>query len=171
MREAVYITIAAALGFGSAFQVSLLTAMGRARGSPEAAWVSILASITGAATLLTVRSIRGDDPILPAPFDRTAAVAILGAITGLALALSMRGLAPYFAITGLFGIAFLATAPIISPTLGLGLFVSATLAGQLTGAVLLDHIGVLGAEPHPIDPVRVAGIAALFLGVILIRSR
>lgn len=171
MKEAFYLAIAAALGFGSAFQVSLLTAMGRERGSTEAAWVSLLASITGAATILSIRAVRGDAPLLPVPFDRWAFVAMVGAVAGASLALSLRGLPLYFGITGLFGMAFLVTAPVITPTLGIGLFVSATLAGQLVGAVWLDHIGALGAEKHAIDPVRLAGVAALFVGVLLIRAR
>ncbi len=171
MKEAIYLVVAAALGFGSAFQVSLLTAMGRERGSTEAAWVSLLASVTGAATILSIRALRGDAPILPGPFDRWALVAAVGCVAAASLALSLRGLPLYYGITGLFGMAFLVTAPVITPTLGIGLFVSATLAGQLVGAVWLDHIGALGAEEHPIDPVRLAGVAALFLGVILIRAR
>ena len=109
--------------------------------------------------------------MLPVPFDRWAFVVAVGSVAAASLFLSLRGLPPYFGITGLFGVAFLVTAPVITPTLGIGLFVSATLAGQLVGAVWLDHIGALGADKHPVDPVRLAGVAALFVGVLLIRAR
>ncbi len=171
MKDAGYILFAALLGAGSAFQVSLLVAMGRERGAAEAAWVSILASVTGAAAVISVRALRGDVPVLPGPFDRAFVVATVGIMTGTSLALSLRGIAPYFGVTGLFGVLFLVTAPVITPRLGIGLFVSVTLAGQLVGAVLLDHVGALGAEPHRIDLVRVLGIIMLFAGVVLIRSR
>lgn len=43
------------------------------------------------------------------------------------------------------------------------------MAGQLIVSVLLEHFGVLVAEPHPISVLRVVGLALVFGRVALIR--
>ena len=61
--------------------------------------------------------------------------------------------------------AIILTFPILGPGLGFGLVV----AGQLIVSVLLEHFGILVAQPHPISVLRVVGLALVFTGVALIR--
>ena len=52
--------------------------------------------------------------------------------------------------------------------IGAGGVVAATIAGQLTGAVVVDRLGVLGLTEVPITPLRVTGVALLALGTYLV---
>jgi bacterial/archaeal transporter family-2 protein len=78
--------------------------------------------------------------------------------------------APWYAwlggICGAFSLtAIILTYPKLGPGLGFGLVV----AGQLVVSVLLEHFGVLVAQPHPISVLRVVGLGLVFGGVALIR--
>jgi uncharacterized membrane protein YdcZ (DUF606 family) len=42
-------------------------------------------------------------------------------------------------------------------------------AGQLIVSVLLEHVGMLVSQPHPISVLRVVGLGLVFSGVALIR--
>lgn len=79
-----------------------------------------------------------------------------------------RGLPWYFLTGGLLGATYVTTVLVTVRTLGAGAVVAATIAGQLTASVALDHFGLLGVERQPISVVRVAGIALLAAGVYLI---
>lgn len=161
---------ALAIGIGAAVQTSMLGAMGRSRGPTEAAWMSILATVVGLSTVMAVRVARGDAPLLPAPFDRGYVYAAAAAAAGLGIVLVTRGIAPYFAAMGLFGLAFIVGAATIAPRLGVALFLSATIAGQLLGAMWLDGIGAFGGTVHAWTPLRVAGATMLLAGVVLVRG-
>jgi bacterial/archaeal transporter family-2 protein len=52
----------------------------------------------------------------------------------------------------------------IGATLTLGL----TFAGQMLTALLLDHYGAFGLAKYPANPIRIAGVLIVFLGVSLI---
>ena len=53
-------------------------------------------------------------------------------------------------------------------TLGAGGVTAATVAGQLTAAVVIDRLGVLGLEKTPITLARVIGVLLLFAGTVLV---
>ena len=161
---------ALAIGFGAAVQTSMLGAMGRARGPAEAAWVSILGTVCGVGALLAVRAARGDAPVLPPPFDRGAVYAVVAAGAAVVVVLATRGIAPYFVVTGLFGLAFIVGAATIGPRLGLALFLSAAIAGQLLGAMALDAMGAFGGTVHGVTAMRMAGATMLLAGVALVRG-
>jgi transporter family-2 protein len=65
---------------------------------------------------------------------------------------------------------FLLSASFLAPRIGIGLFLAAFVAGQIGGGVLLDHLGVFGATVRPVDAPRLLGIAALLVGVVLVRG-
>ena len=170
MQQWLWIAVVVALGGSQALQVALLGAMSRSRGPSEAAWVSILGSLAGLSAALMLRALAGDRPLLPAPLDHPVVPGLLGALCGAVLALAVRGIPPAFAVTGLIAVPYLLAASFLAPRLGVGLFLAAIIAGQLVGAVLLDHFGSFGAAVRPIDPVRLAGVGALLLGVLLVRG-
>ena len=82
---------------------------------------------------------------------------------------AMRSL-PWYAWTGgLYGAFFVATAAWAAPRLGVTLFLTAAIAGQLALALLLDRIGAFGLARVEIGPVRLLGVGLVLAGVVLAR--
>jgi transporter family-2 protein len=169
MTQALLILVAAVSGGGIAMQASMLGAIGAARSPAAGVWISVLATVIGLAALVAYRSATSSIG-LPSPFDRPAVAIVVAVSAAVLLVFSARDLDPYFALTGLMPIPFIFGAGFLAPRLGVGLFISAVIAGQLTAAVLFDHIGAFGGNVIRVDFVRVAGIAALMVGVVLIRG-
>ena len=80
----------------------------------------------------------------------------------------LRGIPWWYLVGGLIGAVFVASSLVTVRTLGAGGVVAATVAGQLTGSVVIDHFGLLGLEKQPVNLVRVVGIVLLAAGVFLI---
>lgn len=170
MKDAVWIAVVVSLGMTQALQVSLLGAMSRQRGPAEAAFVSIMGTFVGLTLALTMRGFQGSRPALPAPFDQPFATGVLAVASGAVLVLGLRGLPWGFAVTGLLAMPYLLAASFLAPRIGVGLFLAALIAGQLGGGVLLDQIGAFGGATRPVDAVRILGIIALLVGVVLVRG-
>jgi transporter family-2 protein len=69
---------------------------------------------------------------------------------------------------GILGAGYVTAALLSVRTLGTGGVIAATIAGELTVAVLIDQFGGFGVTQQSITPVRVAGIVLLTLGVLLV---
>jgi transporter family-2 protein len=69
---------------------------------------------------------------------------------------------------GLFGIVYITVSVLLSPRLGLALFFTLVVAGQMLTAILLDHYGLLGAEVKPANLGRIAGVLLVLAGVWLV---
>jgi len=74
----------------------------------------------------------------------------------------------HFVVGGLLGGVYVITALIAVRTLGAGGVTAATIAGQLTMAVLLDRAGALGLDQRELSLDRVIGVALLAAGVYLV---
>ncbi|MDX6667468.1 MAG: bacterial/archaeal transporter family-2 protein [Solirubrobacteraceae bacterium] len=74
----------------------------------------------------------------------------------------------YYLTGGVLGAAYVTTVLVTVRPLGAGGVVAATIAGQLTTAVVVDQLGVLGVARHPITAARVGGVALLALGTFLV---
>ncbi len=164
------LALALIIGAGAAIQTSMLGSIGRERGATEAGWQSILATVMGISAILAIRSLRGDPPALPAPLDRAALQVAVAVIAAIGLVFTVRGLEPYYLIVGFFGLAFIVGAASLTPKLGVALFLSATIAGQLVGALLLDQVGAFGNQVHTLTASRLLGVAALMVGLVLVRG-
>ena len=158
-----------AIGIGAATQIAMVGALARQRGIPEATWISLLATITGVALVLGARAVRGDMPALPAPLNQALPFLVVSGGAGLLLILSLRGIAPYYAVTGLFAVAFLLGTAALVPRIGVGLFFIVNASGTLLGSAVFDHIGAFGASPHPFTPMRAAGFLVVFAGIAVVR--
>jgi len=79
-----------------------------------------------------------------------------------------RHLSWYYLTGGILGAAYVTSVLVTVRTLGAGGVVAATIAGQLTMAVVVDQLGILGVAKQPITALRLAGIALLTAGVWLI---
>ena len=128
-----------------AFQAPLNGGLGKAIGSAQATFVSFL---TGTVLLLVVSVFaRGG-------LGRISDVGEVGAW--------------YYLTGGLLGAAYVGTALVTVATLGAGGVTAATIAGQLTASMVVDHYGWFGVEPSRITVVKLAGVALLAAGTYLI---
>lgn len=75
----------------------------------------------------------------------------------------------YLYFGGLLGVCFVTIALLSVPRIGGTAFLAAMLTGQMAGAMLMDHFGLLGVPVHPISMTRLAGITLLGVGVWLVQ--
>lgn len=69
---------------------------------------------------------------------------------------------------GILGAGYVTMALLSVRSLGTGGVIAATIAGELTVAVLIDQFGWFGVTQQVITPTRVLGIVLLALGVLLV---
>ncbi|CAL1690778.1 hypothetical protein MMB232_00912 [Brevundimonas subvibrioides] len=80
-----------------------------------------------------------------------------------------RGLPAYAWFGGLYGAIFVVAAAWAVPRLGVAMTITLMVAGQLLLSLVLDHFGALGVPQNPISLTRVAGVALVVAGVLLVR--
>lgn len=68
---------------------------------------------------------------------------------------------------GVVGAGYVIAATFGVPVIGAAGFIALIIFGQMTGSLILDHYGVLHPA-RPINPVRIAGVLLVLLGVILV---
>jgi transporter family-2 protein len=169
MSSTIYLSIAVLVGVGAATQSALLAAMGQDKGPYEGTWINMLAAIGGLAAIFVVRAVAGIEPDLPAPFSHAAGFAVVVVLAGIALAISMRGLDPVYAITGLFAIGYLLGIGYGAPKIGVALFVAGVTVGQLAGSLVYDHIGAFGLAVHHASFARITGLCVVLAGALIVR--
>ena len=142
----IYLLAAGTLGVFVAWQPLMNAVLARATGSAiGASAISILVAFLGALVLLAVYG-RGD-------MSRAALTSV-----------------PWWVyLAGLIGTAFVAGGVMIAPVTGALLFVLCVVAGQLFGATLADHFGAVGIQVRPISLERLAGLALVLAGVVLVQ--
>jgi transporter family-2 protein len=137
-------TIATAIVGGLiALQAPINSGLGKATGTFPAAAISF---IVGTAVLIGIVLVSGD----------------VGKMSG------VTDVRWHYLIGGLLGAAYVTTVLLTVRTLGAGGVTAATVAGQLTAAVIIDRLGILGLEGKPITLGRVIGVALLFTGTLLV---
>lgn len=80
-----------------------------------------------------------------------------------------RGLPWYAWVGGLYGAVFVVAAAWGVPRLGVATTITLMVAGQLLLSLVLDHFGAMGVPKHPMNWGRVAGVALVLGGVLLVR--
>lgn len=169
MTTLLSVLAALAIGAGGAVQSAMLGALGRERTPVGAAWVSVWATVGGLALLLAIRSLRDGDAPTP-PLRRPELLGALALVSLGVLVVALRGLPWHFAVTGMFGLAFIIGAGVIVPKIGVAFWVGGTLTGTLIAGVLLDHVGAFGATATPASPARLIGVGMLVAGLGMIRG-
>jgi transporter family-2 protein len=77
---------------------------------------------------------------------------------------------PYYAwFGGLYGAFFVAVAAFAAPRIGVGPLITTGIAGQIVGALVLDHFGVLGLPRDPVTLTKLFGAALVLAGVVLVQ--
>lgn len=80
-----------------------------------------------------------------------------------------RALPAYAWVGGLYGAVFVVAAAWAVPRLGVATTITLMVAGQLMLSLVLDHFGALGVPEAPISLTRLAGVALVIGGVLLVR--
>jgi len=80
------------------------------------------------------------------------------------------GRAPWWGyVGGLIGAGFVFSIAYVTPILGTSLAISASLLGQVTGGLALDHVGAFGFPRRHLNGRRLLGATLVLVGVLLIR--
>jgi transporter family-2 protein len=69
---------------------------------------------------------------------------------------------------GVLGASYLSASIVIAPRLGAAALMALVICGQLTAAIVLDQLGLLGLPYRPVSVLRLAGVGLLLLGAVLV---
>jgi transporter family-2 protein len=72
---------------------------------------------------------------------------------------------------GVFGAIFILTLTFLAPRLGVGTAVSWLVTGQILGALVVDHLGLLRSPVFAVTPLRLAGASLMIVGLFLALRR
>ena len=144
-------------------------------------WLLILAVIaTGALIPLQAGINASLRAALDSPIFATIVNFTVGGVLLVAYALASRAPVPALAeaarapwwtwVGGSMGALLVLTGVLASHRLGAATFIACTILGQMAGSVVLDHFGWVGYEPHPVNGMRLLGLALLGAGVYVIRT-
>ncbi|MBX9623326.1 MAG: DMT family transporter [Gemmataceae bacterium] len=117
---------------------------------------------------------------LGGPMPATLVSLAVGAAAALAYCLLTRAPAPTKAdlaaapwwawAGGLLGVVYLWSAVVAAPRVGVAVTFALVIAGQVITSSIIDHFGLLGADPHPATPARLLGALLVVAGVGLMAS-
>lgn len=147
MQTAFLYLLALGAGISVSVQQVLNGGLRSALGSP--AWAGLFSYVGGLLTMIVVVIALGEH----VPSWKTVAGVPWWAWSG-----------------GVFGGTFILLAILLLPSLGAATLFALIIAGQMLATITLDHFGVLGLAPHPINLSRLLGAALLIGGVILIKD-
>ena len=95
--------------------------------------------------------------------------AVVAATQGKLFSPALKQVPWYAWIGGFYGAFFVAVAAFVAPRVGIGVLLTAAVAGQLAAALVLDHYGLLGLAKHPVTITRAAGFLLVVAGAALVR--
>jgi len=141
-------------------------------------WIFILLALVAGAAMpvqaginLRLRYSLGD-PVFAAFVSFTvgaAALAVYTFATRPVPTLAMASSAPWWAWAGgLLGAFFVTISIILAQQIGAASSMAWLLAGQFLAALVLDHFGLVSYAVHPASWPRVAGVALVVLGAVLV---
>jgi thiamine biosynthesis protein ThiS len=170
VMDALLLLLAFGAGLAAATQILVNGAMGEERGVPEALLVSVTVTYGSAVSFMLIRlALLGDLNLnTPGkPLFYLLPLAIIGLLAFLGL---MRGLEWYYFLGGLAGALIVFTVAFTGPRIGIATTSAALIAGQMVGAILWDHMGLLSQAKDPIDALKVVGVLLIVGGVVLVRG-
>jgi transporter family-2 protein len=56
----------------------------------------------------------------------------------------------------------------VVPKIGAAVMIASVITGQMTAALIIDHIGLLGIPKNPVDLYRIGGLVCLAVGIKLL---
>ena len=96
-----------------------------------------------------------------------ASLLVLAVTAGLAPLASIPGQPPHLFLGGLLVAFYVLSVTWIAPRFGVGNAIFCVLLGQMVSASVIDHFGLMGAQPRPVDMVRLCGLALMAGGLAL----
>ena len=96
--------------------------------------------------------------------------AFVAASSGRLFAPALRHVPWYAWLGGFYGAFFVAVAAFAAPRVGVGVLLTAAVAGQLAAALVLDHFSLLGLDRHPVTLTRALGFVLVLVGAVLVRK-
>lgn len=143
-----YILTAVIIGIFMPVQAGLNSGLTRELKHPFAgAFISLT---TGAILVLIIVLIKGGGP---ASLKRLSQVS------------------PHLFLGGVLGAIFVGSSLYLIPRMGATAMIGAFITGQLIGSVLIDHYGLLGITPTPLNMTRVIGVMLLFTGLLFVLKK
>ena len=111
---------------------------------------------------------------LGAFFVFVTGVAAMGAVlalsrTALPGPAALGAVPPVAWLGGLIATAYILAVVVLVPKLGVGTTAVLIIAGQVAGALALDHLGAFGTAQVPVSALKLLGAAAVIGGAALVR--
>ena len=134
-----------------------------------------LIPVQAAANAALSRSIHGNIPFAAGTLFLVAGMAT--ALVAMAQGGTVPGwtdlrAAPWWSYTGGLIVAFYVfTITFLAPRLGVGTAIALIVSGQVLGALVIDHFGLLRSLTVPLSPVRLGGATLIVVGVYLATRR
>jgi transporter family-2 protein len=141
-----WIILSAIAGMGIATQALMNTRLGAASGSPLVA--AVISFAVGLTALLCVLV-----------FQPAGTVKIHQLATAPVWAFVGGALGAFFIVVTIYGV----------PRVGVAVWLSAAVLGQVTFSLIADHFGFMGVSVHPITMPRIMGILLVIAGVVMVR--
>jgi transporter family-2 protein len=82
---------------------------------------------------------------------------------------TLAGVPWWVYLAGTVGAIFVAGGVVIAPVTGALVFFVCVIAGQLLGAMIVDHFGAFQLAVRPISLLRLFGLALVLLGAVLVQ--
>ena len=168
--DALLLLLAFAAGAAAATQVLVNGSISGQRGSPEALMVSVTVTYGAVILFMTARYMAGGGLNLRVPTEPLLYLLPLAVVVVLAFFGLMRGFEWYHFLGGLAGALIVWTVAVAGPRIGIAATSAALISGQMTGAIIYDHLGLLEQAKDPIDALKVLGVMLIVGGVLLVRG-
>jgi len=167
---AISLLLALGFGLGLTANAAITGAVSRARGGREASLLTPISALPVIAVLLAWIAYDEGGTKLPVPFEAFAVVLALVPIGATLLWLIVRGLPLWYGAAGFLNGLGLVFVPRFIEDLGLALYFSVLTLGSCAGALLFDHLGLMGFAMRKASLARVGGLALAGAGVVLVRA-
>ena len=170
VMDALLLLLAFGAGLAAATQILVNGSMGEERGVSEALLVSVTVTYGSVVLFMLGRFAMLGDLNLNTPGRPLLYLLPLAVIAVMAFLGLMRGLEWYYFLGGLAGAMIVWTVALTGPRIGIATTSAAIIAGQMVGAILWDHLGLLSQAKDPIDALKIAGALLIVGGVVLVRG-
>jgi transporter family-2 protein len=145
MAAALYMLVALLIGAASSIQPAVNAILSRAIGNPYGA--TMVSVFVAFCTICVISQVTGRGEITPAVLASVPWWVYLGGVVGAVL---------------------VASGVVIAPVTGALLFFILIVAGQLLGAMLMDHLGAFGLAVREVSVLRVSGFFLVLVGAAMV---
>jgi thiamine biosynthesis protein ThiS len=168
--DALLLLLVFAAGLTAAVQILVNGDMGKERGVPEALLVSVTVTFGCAVGFMLIRFVLVGEMDLRTPGPALLYLLPVAAVALLAFLGLMGGLPWYYFLGGVAGAFIVGTIALAGPRVGIATTSAVLIAGQMAGAILWDHLGMLSQAKDPVDVMKILGALFIVGGVVLVRG-